>query len=52
MFSDTEHILSRNSNIENKSAVWIAWHQTLTPLVNNYSTTILPLLNKASKANG
>ncbi|KOC69979.1 Angiotensin-converting enzyme [Habropoda laboriosa] len=48
---DLENILSHSSNVENKSAVWTAWHQGLAPLVKNFST-ILPLVSKAAKANG
>lgn len=48
---DVERILSRDSNIRNKSTVWTTWHQQLAPLVNNFST-ILTLADKAAKANG
>ena len=46
-----ERILSRDSNIRNKSTVWTTWHQELAPLVNNFST-ILTLADKAAKENG
>lgn len=49
--SDVEYILSHNNNITTKKTIWTTWHQELIPLVENFSI-ILPLANKAAKANG
>lgn len=46
-----EYILSHNNNITTKKTIWTTWHQELIPLVENFSI-ILPLANKAAKANG
>ena len=47
---DVEYLLSHSNNVETKKNIWTTWHQQLTPLVKNF-TTILPLVNKAAKAN-
>lgn len=48
---DVEYILSHSNNITTKKTIWTTWHQELIPLVENFSV-ILPLANKAAKANG
>ncbi|XP_043265604.1 angiotensin-converting enzyme-like [Colletes gigas] len=47
---DVEQVLSRNNNVESKDSIWTAWHQSLFPLVKNF-TTVFPLVDKAAKAN-